>query len=57
MALHPEVKEILVCPRCKGDLEFHEDRDEIHCLACRLVYGIEDGVPVMVIKEARPLPG
>ncbi len=57
MALHPELKEILVCPKCKGDLEFHEDRNEIHCLACRLVYAIEDDVPVMVIEEARPLPG
>jgi hypothetical protein len=57
MALHPELKEILVCPKCKGDLEFHEDRNEIHCLACRLVYAIEEDVPVMVIEEARPLPG
>jgi hypothetical protein len=56
MALDPELKKILVCPRCKGDLEFHEDRREIHCLACRLVYAIEDDIPVMLIEEARPLP-
>lgn len=56
MALHPDLKELLACPRCKGELEFHEDRGEIHCLACRLVYAIEDGIPVMLIEEAKPLP-
>jgi uncharacterized protein len=55
MAIAAQLKEILVCPQCKGDLEFHEDRKEIHCLACRLVYGIKDDIPVMLIDEARPL--
>jgi uncharacterized protein len=56
MPLAPELKEILACPRCKGELEFHEDRDEIHCRACRLSYAIRDGIPVMLVEEARPLP-
>ncbi len=55
MALAPELKEILVCPKCKGDLVFHEDRFEIHCLRCRLIYEIKDDIPVMLIEEARPL--
>ena len=55
MALAPVLKEILVCPKCKGELEFHEDRHEIHCLACRLIYRIEDDVPTMLIDEARPM--
>ncbi len=56
MALAPELKEILACPRCKGELAFHEDRGEIHCERCRLVYPIRDDIPVMLIEEARPLP-
>jgi uncharacterized protein YbaR (Trm112 family) len=56
MALAPELKEILACPKCKGDLEFHEDRGEIHCTRCRLAYEIRDGIPVMLIEEAKPLP-
>jgi uncharacterized protein YbaR (Trm112 family) len=56
MPLSPELKEILACPKCKGALEFHEEADQIHCLACRLVYRIEDGIPVMLVDEARPLP-
>lgn len=49
------LKELLACPKCKGDLEFHEEKGEIHCLKCRLVYEIRRGVPVMLIEEARPL--
>ena len=55
MALSPELREILACPRCKGELQFHEERGEIHCLACRLAYRIEGGIPVMLVEEARPL--
>jgi uncharacterized protein len=56
MALAPELKEILACPKCKGDLEFHEDRGEIHCTRCRLAFAIRDGIPVMLVEEAKPLP-
>ncbi len=55
-ALPPELKEILACPRCKGELEFREQEGEIHCLACRLAFRIDDGIPVMLLDEARPLP-
>lgn len=57
MALSQDLKEILACPRCKGDLEFHEDRGEIHCLRCRLAFRIDDGIPVMLLDEAKPLDG
>ena len=53
MALSTDLKEILACPRCKGELEFHEEQAEIRCLACRLVYRIDDGIPVMLVDEAR----
>ena len=56
MALSPELKEILACPRCKGELEFHEERDEILCRRCRLAYAIRDGIPVMLVEEAKPIP-
>jgi uncharacterized protein len=53
--LAPELKEILACPKCKGDLEFHEERGEIHCRRCRLAFPIRDDIPVMLLDEARPL--
>jgi len=55
MALSAEIKEILACPQCKGELEYHEEKNEIWCRACKLVYRIEDEIPVMLIEEARPL--
>jgi uncharacterized protein YbaR (Trm112 family) len=55
MSLAPELLEILVCPKCKGDLQYRHDPEALVCLACRLVYPVEDGIPVMLIDEARPL--
>jgi len=55
--LDEELRKILVCPRCRGELEIHEEAQEILCLACQLAYPIDGGVPVMLIDEARPLPG
>jgi uncharacterized protein YbaR (Trm112 family) len=45
-----ELKAILVCPACKGDLLFEEPR--IICPACKKAYPIRDGIPVMLISEA-----
>ncbi|HEY7141779.1 MAG TPA: Trm112 family protein [Methylomirabilota bacterium] len=45
-----ELKAILVCPACKGDLLFEESR--IICPACRKAYPIRDDIPVMLISEA-----
>lgn len=56
MPIAPELKEILACPKCKGELEFREEQQQIVCKACKLVYRIEDDIPVMLIDEARPLP-
>ena len=55
MPLPQELKEILACPRCKGELEFREAEEKIICNACKLVYRIEDGIPVMLVDEAKPL--
>ncbi len=54
--LSPELKEILACPKCKGELEFREAEAEIRCLRCRLAFRIDDGIPVMLLDEARQLP-
>lgn len=55
MAIARELREILACPKCKGELEFREDRQEIVCRACKLVYRIENDIPVMLVDEAKPL--
>ena len=53
MSLAPELLEILVCPKGKGDLEDRPDPEELVCHACRLIYAVDDGIPIMLIDEAR----
>ena len=48
--------EILVCPVCKGQLEYRKAQSELVCKACRLAYPIKDDIPVMLEDEARALP-
>lgn len=55
MTLAPELLDILVCPRCKGDLEYRPAPEALLCHACRLAYAVEDGIPIMLIDEAKPL--
>ncbi len=56
MAVARELKDILACPRCKGTLEFRDEANEILCPRCRLVFRVEEGIPVMLLDEARPAP-
>ncbi len=55
MPIADDLLEILVCPKCKGDLEYRKAKDELVCHACQLVYRIEDDIPIMLIDEATPL--
>jgi uncharacterized protein YbaR (Trm112 family) len=45
--------DILVCPLCKGLLEYRRDAQELVCKADRLAYPIRDGIPVMLESDAR----
>ena len=54
MALDKELLDILVCPKCKGELEYREEELKLICHACELAYRIEDDIPVMLIDEAEP---
>jgi len=55
MSLAPELLAVLVCPKCKGDLEHRLSPEVLVCHACRLVYPVEDGIPIMLVDEARSL--
>lgn len=55
MSLAPELIEILVCPRCKGELEYRQSPESLVCHACRLVYAVDNDIPIMLIDEAKPL--
>ena len=47
--------EILVCPVCKGSLDFRKTNQELVCKACKLAYPVRDDIPVMLEEEARQL--
>jgi uncharacterized protein YbaR (Trm112 family) len=55
MAVSEELLEILVCPKCKGDIRLNETKDGLVCDACKLLYEIKDDIPIMLIDEAKPL--
>jgi uncharacterized protein YbaR (Trm112 family) len=54
--MDPKLLEILVCPLCKGPLLHRKKSHELICKADRLAYPIREGIPVMLIDEARRLP-
>lgn len=45
--------DILVCPLCKGALDYHKDAQELVCKADALAYPIRDDIPIMLESEAR----
>jgi len=61
MVLSKELLNILACPKCvrepgcTGDLEYQEEKQQLICRHCKLVYLIKDDIPVMLVDEALPL--
>ncbi|MDP9348124.1 MAG: Trm112 family protein [Gemmatimonadota bacterium] len=55
MTLDPKLLEILVCPRCRGALRYEENPPSLVCERDRLRYEVRNGIPVLLIDEARPL--
>ena len=55
MSLSPQLLEVLVCPRCKGPLEYRESEASLVCRHCALRFPVRDDIPVMLIDEATPL--
>ncbi len=50
-----QLLDILVCPLCKGQLKHDTAQHELICQADQLAFPVRDGVPVMLIDEARQL--
>ena len=50
-----ELLEILACPQCKGPVELNPEQNGIVSRTCRLLYAIQDDIPIMLIDEAKPL--
>ena len=51
----PRLLEILVCPLTKGPLSYDRTRQELISAQAGLAYPVRDGIPIMLVDEARPL--
>ena len=55
MTLSQQLLAILVCPKCKGELEYREAESSLVCHRCMLRYPVRDDIPIMLLDEASPL--
>jgi uncharacterized protein len=51
----PKLLEILVCPLTKQPLRYDRERQELVSDAAQLAYPVRDGIPIMLVDEARRL--
>lgn len=51
----PKLLEILVCPLTKGPLKYDAEAQELISEQAGLAYPIRDGIPIMLVDEARRL--
>lgn len=54
-AVDPKLLEILVCPLTKGPLVYDREHQELISEQARLAYPIREGIPIMLVEEARSL--
>ena len=51
----PRLLDLLVCPLTKAALRYDRERSELVSEQAGLAYPIRDGIPIMLVEEARPL--
>jgi uncharacterized protein len=54
-AIDPKLLEILVCPLTKAPLRYDSAAQELISEEAGLAYPIRDGIPIMLVDEARRL--
>ncbi len=55
MTISKELLDILACPKCKGSIFLNEEKNGLICAQCKLLYEIRDGIPIMLIDEAKAI--
>ncbi|MBM3534657.1 MAG: Trm112 family protein [Alphaproteobacteria bacterium] len=53
--IDPKLLEILVCPLTKGPLRYDREAQELISEQAKLAYPIRDGIPIMLVDEARSI--
>jgi uncharacterized protein YbaR (Trm112 family) len=57
VTVDPKLLELLVCPLTKGPLRYDRAAQELISEEAGLAYPIRDGIPIMLVEEARRLDG
>ncbi len=50
-----KMMDILACPKCKGDVKLNKKENKIVCHSCRLKFAVEEGIPNMLLEDAKNL--
>ena len=53
--IDPKLLNILVCPKSRGTLTYDRDANELISKKAKLAYPIREGVPIMLVEEARDI--
>jgi hypothetical protein len=53
--IEPWLLELLVCPKCKGELRYEQSPESLVCERDRLRFDVRDNIPIMLIDEATSL--
>lgn len=51
----PKMLEALICPQTRGQLEYDAEAQELISKNANLAFPIRNGIPVMLLDEARAL--
>jgi uncharacterized protein YbaR (Trm112 family) len=52
---NPKMVEALVCPVTQSSLRYYADKQELVSQAAKLAFPIRDGIPIMLVDQARAL--
>ena len=52
---NPRLLELLVCPVTKTRLQYDAEKQELISRAASLAFPIRDGIPIMLVSEARQI--
>ncbi|HEX6466541.1 MAG TPA: Trm112 family protein [Terriglobales bacterium] len=53
MTIAPELLEILVCPQCH--VQVTPAQDGLFCPQCKRLFPVMDGIPVMLLDQAKQI--
>ena len=53
--IDPKLLEVLVCPQSRKPLKYDREAHELVSESARLAYPVRDGVPILIVDEAREL--